>query len=164
MDEVKKHHEHLFRYKKKYSQELLNWWKQKYPTKWNDFVYSVVPFFKKNFEIVMKYRLWALDGNKDEFLTLAEKYLPYWRKTMKYIYGQDIHDQLCSYFHNESRYKIDFWGEDVDYIKMHVSSNQEIEIWQRELQDMAIWDLVYNENYQEHYSIRSMYTSLREDE
>ena len=161
MDALKKHNDYLFKYGKKYSKELLNWWKVKYSKNWDDFQTSILPSFKMDFVTVMKFRLWALDGNKEEFFSLGDKYLPYWGKTLKLMYGQDIHDQLCYYFHNESLCRIDFGGEDVDYIKKHTSTSQEVEIWQKELQDKTIWDLIYNGNYKEHNLIEYMYTSLK---
>lgn len=163
MEEVKKHHDYLFRHEKKYSRDFLAWWKGKYQTKWSDFLNTAVPVFKNNFEVVMKFRLWALDGNKEGFYSIAEKYLSYWSKTLKLMYGQDVHDQLCDYFYNESRYQIDSWCLDVGYIKKYALTSQEIDIWQKELRDKVIWECIFNENYQDHYLIESMYTSLREE-
>lgn len=171
MDEVKKHHKHLFRYEKKYSKNLLDWWKEKYKTKWNDFVNKDVPIFKKDLETVLKFRLWALDGNKEVFFSLGEKYLIYWRRTIKLIYGYDIKKELCGYFCEESPYNIDFWGEDVDYIRKHhirehPSTSKMIEVWQKELQDKVIWKVFYKNKYEKHsyYYMDSMYTSLKNDE
>ena len=48
----------------------------------------------------------------------------------------------------------------IDYIKKNPITNQDIEIWQKELRDKVIWDSIYNKNYEEHYFIDSMYTSL----
>lgn len=160
MDEVKKRHDYLFRFWKKYSKDLLLWWKNKYPTKWNDFLKTAFPIFKNNFESVMKFRLWALDDHKDEFIELGDKYLPYWKKTIKLMYGQDIHKQICSYFYKEIGHSTDFWGEDVAYIKKHTSTSEGVEIWQKELRDKVLWDIIYNEDYQEHYLIESIFTSL----
>lgn len=168
MDAVKERYDYLFRYEKKFSEDLLDWWKEKYKTKWNDFINKEVLIFKKDLETVLKFRLWALDGNKEEFFSLGEKYLIYWRKTIKLIYGYDIKERLCGYFYEKSPYKNDFWGEDVDYIGEHYirrfpSSSKMIEIWQKELQDEVIWEVFYNNNYKEHYFINSMYTSLKND-
>lgn len=160
MDALKKHHEYLFRYEQKYSHELLDWWKEKYPTEWENYIKNIVPLFKKNFEVVMKFRFWVLDGNQKEFIALGDKYLSYWKKTLTLMYGQDIHEQLCHYFYDEIGHSTDFWGEDIDYIKKCASTNQDVEIWQKELQDKLIWDTIYNKNYQEHYDIEYMYTSL----
>lgn len=168
MDEVKKRHEYLFRYGKKYSKDLLDWWKEKYKTKWNDFIDEDVPIFKKDLETFLKFRLWALDGNKEEFFSLGEKHLIYWKKTIKLIYGYDIKEELGHYF-CESPYN-GFWGEDIDYIKKHYMGehpstlSKMMEIWQKELQDKVIWEVFYNNNYKEHYFIYSMYTSLKNDE
>lgn len=85
MDAIKREHKDLFRHDNKYSQELLMWWKEKFPTQWSYFVKTVVPIFKNNFEIVMKFRLWALDGHKEEFFSIADKYLLYWSKTLQFI-------------------------------------------------------------------------------
>lgn len=161
MDALKKYNNDLFKNEQKNSQELFNWWKVKYPKEWVNFQTSILPSFKMDFVTVMKFRLWALDGNKEEFFSLGDKYLSYWGKTLKVMYGQDIHDQLCNYFHNESRYQIDFWGEDVDYIKKYTSTSHEVEIWQKELQDKTIWDVIYKGNYHDHYLIESMYTSFK---
>ena len=163
MEEVKKRHDYLFRQEKKYSIDFLAWWKEKYQAKWRDFLTNVVPVFKNNFEVVMKFRQWALDGNKEVFYSLADKYLSYWSKTLKLMYGQDVHDQLCEYFYNESRYQIDSWCYDVGYIKKYASTSQEIDIWQKELRDKVIWECIVNENYQEHNFIEYMYTSLKEE-
>ena len=108
----------------------------------------------------MKFRFWVLDGNQKEFIALGDKYLSYWKKTLTLMYGQDIHEQLCHYFYDEIGHSTDFWGEDIDYIKKCASTNQDVEIWQKELQDKLIWDTIYNKNYQEHYDIEYMYTSL----
>lgn len=170
MDALKKNHGHLIRYENiylrnesKYSNKLITWWKKKYSTQWSDFVKTVVPTFKINFEIVMKFRLWALDGHKEEFFSLSDKYLLYWNKTLKFMYGQDLYDKILNYFHNEHSYPTDFWGEPVDCIKkiVYTYSSHEVNIWQKELQDQVIWDVFYNKNYKEHYCIESMYTSLR---
>lgn len=169
MDEVKKHHEHLFRYDNKYSKDLLEWWKEKYKSKWDDFINNDVPIFKKDFETVLKFRLWALDGNKEVFFSLGEKYLFYWRKTIKLIHGYDIKEELSNYFCREmSCINNFFWGEDVDYIKKlfifpHSSMSKTIEIWQKEAQDKVIWKVFFNNNYKEHFFIDSMYTSLKND-
>lgn len=160
MDALKEHHKDLFKYENKYSQELLNWWKVKYPNEWDNFVKTIVPLFKNKLEVVMKFRLWALDGNKEAFISIADKYLTYWNKALMLMYGQDIYEQLKSYFYPEIGYFADFWGEDVDYIKKVASTNQEVEMWQKELRDKVIWDSIYNKNYEEHYFIDSMYTSL----
>lgn len=167
MDEVKKHHKYLFSFEKKHSIDFLDWWKEKYKTEWNDFIDKVVPIYKNDLETFLKFRLWALDGNKEEFFSLGKKYLIYWRKTIKLIYGYDIKEKLRNYF-CESPFN-DFWGEDVDYIGEHYiirfpSSSKMIEIWQKELQDEVIWEVFYNNNYEEHYFIDSMYTSLKKDE
>lgn len=166
MDEVKKHHKYLFSFEKKHSIDFLDWWKEKYKTEWNDFIDKVVPIYKNDLETFLKFRLWALDGNKEEFFLLGEKYLIYWRKTIKLIYGYDIKEKLGNYF-NESPFN-SFWGEDVDYIGEHYirrvpSSSKMIEIWQKELQDEVIWEVFYNNNYEEHLFINSMYTSLKND-
>ncbi len=160
-DAVKKYHENIFRFGNKYSKDFLKWWKEKHPSDWNLFLKTIVPSFKNSYEIVMKFRLWAYDGNKEKFISIANKYLSYWRRTLKFMYGYDVHSQLCNYFHNEPRYKIDFFLEDVDYIKKYTSTKEEIEIWQKELRDKLIWEIFYNGNYQEHYFIESMYTSLQ---
>jgi len=167
MDEVKKHHKYLFRYGEKYSKDLLDWWKEKYKTRWNDFVDKEVPISQKNLETVLKFRLWALDGNKEEFFSLGEKYLIYWRKTIKLIYGYDIKEKLRGYF-CETPYSNDFWGEDVDYLRKHYtieqpSTSKIIEIWQKELQDEVIWDVFFNNHYKEHLFVESMYTSLNDE-
>lgn len=162
MDALKKHNDYLFKYEQKYSIELLRWWKEKYPKKWDDFIATTFHQFKKDFKTVMKFRLWALDGNKEAFISIADKYLPYWNKTLKLMYGQDIYEQLKVYFYPKIGYFTDFWGEDVDYIKKCASTNQEVEMWQKELRDKVIWDIVYNKNYKEHNFIDSMYTSLME--
>ena len=159
MDALKKHHKDLFKYEDQYSQEFLIWWREKYPTEWDNFINTVVPAFKNNFITVTKFRLWALDNHKEEFVALADKHLPYWKKTLMLIYGQDIHEQLCHYFYEEIGHGTDFWGEDVDYIKKHAST-KEVEIWQKELKDKVIWDVIYKKNYREHYYIEAMYTSL----
>ena len=171
MDEVKNHYVEnarvfdysidLFHYS---IEDLLDWWKEKYKTKWNDFI----AIFKKDLEIVLKFRLWALDGNKDVFFTLGEKHLIYWRKTIKLIYGYDIKEELSWFFYKES-YNNDFWCEDVDYIKKlfifpYPSMSKMIEIWQKELRDKVIWEVFYNNNYRKHLFIDSMYTSLKNDE
>ncbi len=160
-DALKKDNGHLVSLGNIKYQELLTWWKEKYPTKWNSFIETEVPKFKKNFEIVMKFRLWALDGHKDEFFSIGEKYLSYWSKTLRFMYGQDIYDQIKDYFIFSSNYSIDFWGEPVDCITKFVYTSHEVDIWQKELQDQVIWDVFYNKNYKEHYCIESMYTSLR---
>ncbi len=166
MENLKKYLEYDLRLGKKYSSELFIWWKDKYPTRWNEFILTEVPKFKKLFEVVMKFRLWALEGHKEDFFSLGEKYLPYWNKTIKFMYGEDIHMQLYKYFHNES-YRIDYWGEDVDYIKKHVWIEDEVKTWQKELQDELLWECFYenndSENYREHNSLESMYTSLRKE-
>ena len=162
MDALKEHHKDLFKYEYKFSQELLNWWKEKYPDERDNFVKTIVPLFKNKLEVVMKFRLWALDGNKEAFISIADKYLTYWNKALMLMYGQDIYEQLKSYFYPEIGYFADFWGEDVDYIKKVASTNQEVEMWQKELRDKVIWDIVYNRNYKEHYFIKHMYTSLME--
>jgi len=160
MDALKKYNDYFFKYKQKDSKELLNWWKVKYPQKWDDFQTSILPSFKMDFITVMKFRLWALDGNKEEFFSLGDKYLPYWGKTLKFMYGQDIHDQLCNYFHDEPIVHIGGpWGEDVDYIKKHTSTIHEVEIWQKELQDKTIWDVIYNGNYKKHRNYIYVYFS-----
>lgn len=161
MDALKKYNDYLFKYSKKYSRGLFNWWKEKYSKKWFDFRVSILPSFKKDFETVMKFRLWAYDGNKEEFISLGDKYLSYWKKTLQLMYGQDIHDQLCGYFYSELRYQVGFWGEGIDYIKKYTSTSQEVEIWQKELRDKTIWDVVYCGNYHEHLFLESMYTSLK---
>lgn len=163
IDAVKKEHKDLFRHDNKYSQELLMWWKEKFPTQWSNFVKTVVPIFKNNFEIVMKFRLWALDGHKEEFFSIADKYLLYWRKTLQFIYGRDVYEQLSHNLYNTSS-SIDYFfiGEDVDFIKICTYSKQdsEIEIWKRELRDKVIWKVLFDDGYKEHYFIDSMYTSL----
>lgn len=83
---------------------------------------------------------------------------------MSYTKGYDIKEKLGNYF-NESPFN-SFWGEDVDYIGEHYirrvpSSSKMIEIWQKELQDEVIWEVFYNNNYEEHLFINSMYTSLK---
>lgn len=113
----------------------------------------------------MKFRLWAFDGHKEEFIALADKYLQYWKKTLMLIYGQDIHEQLCDYFYEEIGHSTDFWGEDVDYIKKHTSTKNEIEIWQKELRDKVIWKFFYKDHYSEniwweHMYIEYIYSSL----
>ena len=160
MDALKEHHKNLFKYEHKYSQELLNWWKVKYPNEWDNFVKTIVPLFKNKFEVVMKFRLWALDGHKDEFISLGDKYLLYWIKTLKFMYGEDIDKQLLHNYFFASYHQNYYWGEDIDYIKKNPITNQDIEIWQKELRDKVIWDSIYNKNYEEHYFIDSMYTSL----
>lgn len=164
LEAMKKCDSNLFKGGDNFYETLLFWWKNKYPSKWNDFVNLVVPKFRNkirnNIEIVLKFRLWALDGNKEAFLSLAEKYLPNWNKIIKFIYGQDIHNQMCSYFCNEILYKIDFWGEDVDYIKKHTSDAHEIEIWQKELQDRLLWRIFYEGQYEEHFELGSMYITI----
>lgn len=164
MDVVKKHQEYNLVHSMKFSKELLLWWKKKYITEWNEFLHSKVPGYQKQLEIVMEFRLWALDGNKEAFLTLAEKYLPNWGKTIKYMYGQDIHNQMCSYFYNEILYKTDFLGEDVDYIKKHTSESNEIKIWQKELQDRLLWNIFYEGKYEKYYHIEMMYISMNKNE
>lgn len=161
IDEVKKQHDYLFRKSNKNTQEFLDWWKKKYSSLWSEFVKTSVPRYKSEFEVVMKFRLWALDGNKEKFFSLGEKYLLYWKETIKLMYGQDIHDQLCNYFYNESRYHYTLGFEDVNYIKQHTSTNEEVKIWQKELQDNVIWEVIYNDNYVEHIYIKDMYTSLK---
>lgn len=170
MDEVKNHYVEnmracnysldLFQHSLK---DLLDWWKEKYKTKWNDFI----TIFKKDLETVLKFRLWALDGNKDVFFSLGEKYLIYWRKTIKLIFGYDIKEELGYFFYKES-YNNDFWGEDVDYIRKlytreDTPTSKMIEIWQKELQDKIIWKVFYKNNYEKHLFIDSMYTSLKND-
>lgn len=129
-----------------------------------------MPIFKKDVEIVLKFRLWALDGNKEVFFFLGGKYLFYWRKTIKLIHGYDIKEELSIYFSSEmSRINRFSWGEDVDYIKKllifpHPSMSKMIEIWKREAQDKVIWEVFFNNNYKEHFFIHSMYTSLKNDE
>lgn len=177
MEEVKKHYVEnaqlfqfsidLFQHSK---EDLLDWWKEKNKTKWDDFINKDVSIFKKELETVLKFRQWALDGNKEVFFSLAEKYLIYWRKTIKLIYGYDIKKELCDYFWEESPFYNGFWGEDVDYIRKHLvielpSTSEMIEIWQKELQDKVIWKVFYNNNYEgHHFFIDSMYTSLKNDE
>ena len=160
MEELKKRHEYLFRNGKKYSTELLNWWKEKYQSKWNAFISTNVPLFKRHLEIVLKFRAWALDGNKELFFSLGEKYLTYWKKTIKFMYGYDINQELGIYFCNDSRYNIVYWGEDIDYIKQHTSKKDEIEIWQKELQDKVIWNVFFKDTYHNHYMIDSMYRAV----
>ena len=163
MDAIKREHKDLFRHDNKYSQELLMWWKEKFPTQWSYFVKTVVPIFKNNFEIVMKFRLWALDGHKEEFFSIADKYLLYWSKTLQFIYGGDVYEQLSHNLYNTSS-SIDYFfiGEDVDFIKICTYSKQdsEIEIWKRELRDKVIWKVLFEDGYKKHYFIDSMYTSL----
>ena len=139
-------------------EDLLDWWKEKYKTKWNDFI----TIFKKDLETVLKFRLWALDGNKDVFFSLGEKYLIYWRKTIKLIYGYDIKEKLDFYFCNESTNNYDFFCEDVDHIRNYIGkhypiTNNKVEIWQKELQDEVIWDVFFNNKYKEHFFLDSMY-------
>ena len=165
IDAVKKYHDYLFKYEKKYSIKLLNWWKKKYPIAWHEFQKNIAPIFQRKFEIYVKFRLWAFDGHKDDFIALGDKYFPYWKKTLRFIYGQDIHEQLCRYFYSQIGHSSDFWGEDVDYIKNCTSSNHEIEIWQKELQDKVIWKFFYEEKdtdsvFLQHLSLELMYTSL----
>ena len=163
MDAIKREHKDLFRHDNKYSQELLMRWKEKFPTQWSYFVKTVVPIFKNNFEIVMKFRLWALDGHKEEFFSIADKYLLYWSKTLQFIYGGDVYEQLSHNLYNTSS-SIDYFfiGEDVDFIKICTYSKQdsEIEIWKRELRDKVIWKVLFEDGYKKHYFIDSMYTSL----
>ena len=81
--------------------------------------------------------------------------------TIKLIYNQDLYNQLCNYCYDESSFSFDYFNKDLDYyIKKYSSTKKEAEIWLKELQDKAIWEIVYKDNYQEHYDIRSMYTSL----
>ena len=159
MDALKKNYGHLFRYGRKYSDELITWWKEKYPIQWNDFVKAVVPIFKNNFEIVMKFRLWALNGHKEEFFSIADKYLIYWQKALKLMHGEDIAKQLNINLLNfdDSDYH---YAEDIDHIKKHFSSNNDIKIWLKEMRDQVIWENLYNKKYHEHYSIEYMYKSL----
>lgn len=167
IDAIKKHYDYLFKYAKKYSIELLNWWKEKYPIAWQEFQKNIAPKFQRKFEIYIKIRLWALDGHKDEFFDLGDKYLPYWKKTLIFMYGQDIHEQLSKYFYSQIGHSTDFWGDDVDYIKKCTSSKHEIEIWQKELQDKVIWKFFYEEKdtdsvFLQHLYLELMYTSLIE--
>lgn len=165
MNELKKRHNYLFKFEKKYSKEFLLWWKEKYPEKWDEFLHTVVPKFKTSLEIVQKFRLWAFDGNKEKFIALADKYFPYWNKTLKLILGQDIHNELCVYFYNQIGHSTDFWGEGVDYIKKCTSIKHEIDVWQKELQDKVIWNYFYEKRnfgsiISDHIFLDSMYSSL----
>lgn len=162
---LKKHNDYLFKYEQKYCSKLLKWWKDKYPKKWDDLAITIFPSFKKDLEIVMKFRLWALDDNREAFISLADKYLAYWNKTLRLMFGQDIHEQLCKYFVSEIGHTTDFWGEDVDYIKKHTSEKNEIEIWLKELRDKVIWKYFYDVNYSDDFSLdhlflENMYSSL----
>ena len=101
------------------------------------------------------------------FFSLGEKYLIYWRKTIKLIFGYDIKEELGYFFYKES-YNNDFLGEDVDYIRKlytreDTPTSKMIEIWQKELQDKIIWKVFYKNNYEKHLFIDSMYTSLKND-
>jgi hypothetical protein len=111
----------------------------------------------------MKFRLWALDGHKEEFFSIADKYLLYWSKTLQFIYGRDVYEQLSHNLYNTSS-SIDYFfiGKDVDFIKICTYSKQdsEIEIWKKELRDKVIWTVLFEDGYKEHYFIDSMYTSL----
>ena len=165
LNALKKQNDYLFNHEQKHSSKLLKWWKDKYPKKWDDLETTIFPLFKKDFEIVMKFRLWSLDDNRETFLSLADKYLVYWNKTLKLMFGQDVHEQLCIYFVSEIGHSKDFWGEDVDYIKKHTSKKNEIEIWLKELRDKVIWKYFYDVNYSDDISsdylfLENMYSSL----
>ena len=169
MEALKKHNDYLFKITKKHCPELFKWWKEKYPQKWDNFQTSILPSFKRDIEVVLKFQKWALDGNKDAFISLADMYLPYWNKTLKLMYGQDIHEQLCKYFHKELGHATGFWGEDEDYIKRYTTEKYEIEIWKKELLDNVIWEIFYVDYFYENFAhrlstdpsiIESMYTSL----
>ena len=107
----------------------------------------------------MKFRLWALDGHKEEFFSIADKYLIYWQKTLKLMHGEDIAKQLNInlLIFDDSDYHS---AEDIDHIKKHFSSNNDIKIWLKEMRDQVIWENLYNKKYHEHYSIEYMYKSL----
>ena len=169
LDALKKKNEYQFNHDNRYSKDFYEWWKDKYPTKWKYFKENTIPLYRNRFEVVMKFRLWALDGNKEAFITIADKYLPYWNMTLKLMYGQDIHEQLSKYFYSQIGHSTDFWGDDVDYIKNCTSSKHEIEIWQKELQDKVIWKFFYEEKdtdsvFSQHLYLDLMYTSLMESE
>ena len=83
MDALKQHHDYLFKYEQINSQELLDWWKEKYPTKWDHYIKTIVPSFKNKFEVVMKFRLWAFDGHKEGFISIADKYLLFWKDSTR---------------------------------------------------------------------------------
>ena len=169
MEALKKHNDYLFKITKKHCPELFKWWKEKYPQKWDNFQTSILPSYKRDIEVVLKFQKWALDGNKDAFISLADMYLPYWNKTLKLMYGQDMHEQLCKYFHKELGHATGFWGEDEDYIKRYTTEKHEIEIWKKELLDNVIWEIFYVDHFYENSAhrlstdpiiIKSMYTSL----
>lgn len=157
---LKERHEDLLRYGYKYSDSFLNWWKEKYNRQWNEFKQTTAIKFKNDFEIVMKFRLWASDGHKEDFIALSDKFLRFWKKTLALIYGQDVLEQLKSYFYNLINHPAKFWGEDIDYINLCVEEEY-VEIWQKEMRDEILWKVLYNKEYREHYFIEYIYKSLK---
>lgn len=115
----------------------------------------------------MKFRLWALDGHKEEFFSIADKYLLYWSKTLQFIYGRDVYEQLSHNLYNTTlSHDFNFIGNDVDFIKKFTYSKQdfEIEIWKKELGDKVIWKVLFEDGYNNHYFIiNSMYLAAGEN-
>ena len=126
----------------KYTINFFEWYKKKYNSKWNEYLETKVPMFKEKFDTVMKFRLWALDGNKSEFILLAQKHLLYWNKALQFMYGELVKKQLYDCF-LEERNSFSLYGDESYHIKRYMSVDL-IEIWKREFKDKIIWNFLHS--------------------
>lgn len=138
---------------------IFQWWKNKNPDKWLEIRNTKAFEITKGLELLSKFSRWAYDGNKDYFISLADRYLPCWMKTIKLMYGEDIYEQIQNYSRNPT-ITPDKWEEDIDYIKKIADSDYEIEVWKKELSDMVVWNFTQNNKYKEHLCIDYVYSSL----